>query len=71
MPWRFSPTVLYAQLTQEYPVATPVEWQTGGKCCIIPQLSDAEVKEKFPKGYETRELPSGQVYLRFTADPRT
>lgn len=59
------------QLTGNYPVATPVEWQTGGKCCIVPTLSEEEAKKQFPKGYETRELPSGKGYLRLTPDPRT
>lgn len=58
------------QLTENHPVATPVEWQAGGNCCILPELSERDIKEKFPKGHETRELPSGKAYLKITPDPR-
>lgn len=59
------------QLTEEFPVTTPVEWQTGGNCCILPDLSEQEIKNKFPKGHESRELPSGKGYLKITPDPRS
>ncbi|OEH79490.1 peroxiredoxin-6 [Cyclospora cayetanensis] len=58
------------QLTEEYPVATPVEWTAGGQCCVIPQLSEEEAKKKLPKGMQKKELPSGKGYLRLTPDPR-
>ncbi|KGF71903.1 peroxidase [Neosynechococcus sphagnicola sy1] len=53
------------QLTDHYSVATPVNWQDGGDCVIVPSLKDPEVlKEKFPKGY-TEVKP----YLRMTPQP--
>ncbi|XP_026190941.1 peroxiredoxin-6 [Cyclospora cayetanensis] len=58
------------QLTEEYPVATPVEWTAGEPCCVPPQLSEEEVKKRLPKGVRTKELPSGKTYIRYTPDPR-
>jgi alkyl hydroperoxide reductase subunit AhpC len=53
------------QLTDEYKVATPVNWQDGEDCVIVPSLKDpAELKEKFPKGY--KEI---KPYLRMTPQP--
>lgn len=53
------------QLTDNYSVATPVNWTDGGDCVIVPSLKDPEVlKEKFPKGY-TEVKP----YLRMTPQP--
>lgn len=53
------------QLTDNYQVATPVNWQDGGDCVIVPSLKDPEVlKEKFPKGYE-----EVKPYLRMTPQP--
>jgi alkyl hydroperoxide reductase subunit AhpC len=53
------------QLTDNYSVATPVNWQEGGDCVIVPSLKDPEVlKEKFPKGYS--EI---KPYLRMTPQP--
>ncbi len=53
------------QLTDNYSVATPVNWTDGGDCVIVPSLKDPEVlKEKFPKGYE--EI---KPYLRMTPQP--
>ncbi len=53
------------QLTDNYSVATPVNWQDGGDCVIVPSLKDPEVlKAKFPKGY-TEVKP----YLRMTPQP--
>ncbi|OEH77851.1 putative peroxidoxin 2 [Cyclospora cayetanensis] len=51
------------QLTEEYPVATPVEWTAGEPCCVPPQLSEEEVKKRLPKGVRTKELPSGKTYI--------
>ena len=50
------------QLTDQYKVATPVNWKKGEECIILPSVSDP--KALFPKGY--REL---RPYLRFTPDP--
>ena len=53
------------QLTDNYSVATPANWQEGDDCVIVPSLKDPEVlKEKFPKGYE--EI---KPYLRMTPQP--
>ncbi len=53
------------QLTDNYQVATPVNWKDGDDCVIVPSLKDPEVlKEKFPKGYT--EVKS---YLRITPQP--
>ncbi|MEM7768901.1 MAG: peroxiredoxin [Cyanobacteria bacterium P01_E01_bin.6] len=53
------------QLTDNYSVATPVNWKDGDDCVISPALKDPEVlKEKFPKGYT--EVKS---YLRMTPQP--
>lgn len=53
------------QLTDNYSVATPVNWQEGGECVIVPSLKDPEVlKEKFPKGYQ-----EVKPYLRMTPQP--
>ena len=53
------------QLTDNYSVATPVNWKDGEDCVIVPSLKDPEVlKEKFPKGY-TPVKP----YLRLTPQP--
>lgn len=53
------------QLTDNYKVATPANWQDGEDVVIIPSLKDeTELKERFPKGY-TAVKP----YLRFTPQP--
>lgn len=53
------------QLTDNYSVATPVNWKDGDECVIVPSLKDpAVLKEKFPKGY--REV---KPYLRMTPQP--
>lgn len=53
------------QLSDEYPVATPVNWRPGEDVIIAPSLKDPEVlKEKFPQGW--KEL---RPYLRVTPQP--
>jgi alkyl hydroperoxide reductase subunit AhpC len=53
------------QLTDDYSVATPANWQDGEDVVIVPSLKDPEVlKEKFPKGYEVVK-----PYLRMTPQP--
>lgn len=54
------------QLTADYSVATPVDWQNGGEVVIAPTVSDEDAREKFPKGFETRK-----PYLRVTPQPNT
>ena len=53
------------QLTDNYKVATPANWQDGEDVVIFPSIKDeAELKERFPKGY-TAVKP----YLRLTPQP--
>jgi thioredoxin-dependent peroxiredoxin len=53
------------QLTDNYSVATPVDWKDGQDCVIVPALKDpAIMKQKFPKGW--KEL---KPYLRMTPQP--
>jgi alkyl hydroperoxide reductase subunit AhpC len=53
------------QLTAQHSVATPVNWKDGEEVIIVPSLSDADAKAKFPKGWRA-EKP----YLRYVSDPR-
>ncbi|KAA6429143.1 MAG: peroxiredoxin 6 [Trebouxia sp. A1-2] len=57
------------QLTAKYSVATPVNWQHGDKVMVTPNLSDEQAKEKFSKGFEKKEVPSGKGYIRLTPQP--
>lgn len=53
------------QLTDNYKVATPVNWKPGGDVVISPSLTDEkELKERFPKGYKAL-----RPYLRMTPQP--
>jgi alkyl hydroperoxide reductase subunit AhpC len=53
------------QLTDNYSVATPVNWEDGDDCVISPSIKDPEIlKKKFPKGY--KEV---KPYLRMTPQP--
>ncbi len=53
------------QLTDDYSVATPVNWKDGGDCVIVPSIQDPEeIKAKFPKGYTALK-----PYLRMTPQP--
>ncbi len=52
------------QLTARHQVATPVNWQPGEDCIIVPSLSDEEAKVKFPGGWETKK-----PYLRLVRQP--
>ncbi|MEN8398474.1 peroxiredoxin, partial [Acinetobacter towneri] len=41
------------QLTDNYKVATPANWQDGEDVVIVPSIQDeAELKERFPSGYK-------------------
>eukprot|EP00300_Choanocystis_sp_HF-7_P030526 c39381_g1_i1.p1 GENE.c39381_g1_i1~~c39381_g1_i1.p1 ORF type:complete len:209 (+),score=13.09 c39381_g1_i1:63-689(+) len=40
------------QLTDNYKVATPVNWKQGGDCVIIPSISNDDAKKLFPKGWK-------------------
>jgi alkyl hydroperoxide reductase subunit AhpC len=53
------------QLTDNYKVATPVDWKDGDDVVIVPALQDpAELAERFPKGYRVIK-----PYLRLTPQP--
>ena len=39
------------QLTAKHQVATPVNWSQGEDVIIVPALSDAEAKKKYPDGW--------------------
>lgn len=54
------------QLTANYPVATPVDWQQGQDVIVVPSLSDEEAAQKFPKGFQTL-----RPYLRVTPQPES
>jgi 1-Cys peroxiredoxin 6 len=36
---------------------------------VIPSVKKEELATLFPAGVETKTLPSGKEYLRFTPDP--
>jgi alkyl hydroperoxide reductase subunit AhpC len=52
------------QLTAAHKVATPVNWNNGEDVIIVPAVSDAEAKDKYPKGWKTIK-----PYLRFVPQP--
>ena len=53
------------QLTDNYKVATPVNWKDGDDVVIIPAIQDpAELTRRFPKGFK-----AVRPYLRLTPQP--
>jgi alkyl hydroperoxide reductase subunit AhpC len=52
------------QLTDYHQVATPANWQDGDDCVVVPSISTAEAKQKFPKG-----VTEIKTYLRMTPQP--
>lgn len=52
------------QLTAAHKVATPVNWENGEDVIIVPAVSDAEAKEKYPEGWKTIK-----PYLRIIPQP--
>jgi alkyl hydroperoxide reductase subunit AhpC len=52
------------QLTDQYKVATPANWQQGGDVIIVPAVSDADAEKAFPKGFK-----KVKPYLRMTPQP--
>ena len=52
------------QLTADYQVATPANWQEGEDVIIVPAVSDEDAKTKFPKGFTALK-----PYLRTTPQP--
>src|SRR3978361_1285863 len=58
-------TIDSLQLTDNYKVATPVNWQHGDDVIIVTSVTDRkELEERFPKGW--KEL---RPYLRVTPQP--
>ena len=53
------------QLTAKHKVATPVNWKQGEDVIIVPAVSDAEAKEKYPEGWK-----SPKPYLRIVQQPK-
>jgi alkyl hydroperoxide reductase subunit AhpC len=52
------------QLTANYSVSTPANWNQGDDVIIAPAISNEDAKTKFPKGF--KEL---KPYLRLTPQP--
>lgn len=52
------------QLTADYSVATPANWESGEEVVIAPAISDEDADKKFPKGYK-----KVKSYLRMTPQP--
>jgi alkyl hydroperoxide reductase subunit AhpC len=53
------------QLTAKHKVATPVNWKDGDQVIILPAVSEAEAKEKYPQGWSAQK-----PYLRYVPQPR-
>ncbi len=54
------------QLTEEFKVATPVNWKPGDDVIIVPAVSDEEAREKFPGGWK-----APKPYMRIVPQPKT
>jgi alkyl hydroperoxide reductase subunit AhpC len=52
------------QLTAKHKVATPVNWKNGDDVIILPAVTDAEAKEKYPGGWK-----APKPYLRIVPQP--
>ncbi|MDJ0535976.1 MAG: peroxiredoxin [Xenococcaceae cyanobacterium MO_207.B15] len=52
------------QLTDQYSVATPVNWKQGQEVVVAPSIPTEEAKKKFPKG-----VTEIKPYLRMTPQP--
>ena len=52
------------QLTAKHKVATPVNWKPGNDVIIVPSVSDADAREKYPAGWK-----SPKPYLRIVKQP--
>jgi len=53
------------QLTAKHSVATPVNWRQGDDVIIVPSVSDADAKLKFPGGWK-----APKPYLRIVPQPK-
>ncbi len=52
------------QLTDNYSVATPVDWKDGEDVVVVPSIPTDEARQKFPKG-----VTEIKPYLRMTPQP--
>jgi alkyl hydroperoxide reductase subunit AhpC len=52
------------QLTDQYKVATPVNWKDGQDVIVVPAVSNDDADKLFPKGYKALK-----PYLRLTPQP--
>jgi len=52
------------QLTEQYSVATPADWNDGEDVIVVPAIKTEDIPAKFPKGY--KEI---KPYLRTTPQP--
>lgn len=52
------------QLTANYQVATPADWEDGQDCIVVPAVSTEDAVQKFPKGVNVIK-----PYLRTTPQP--
>lgn len=52
------------QLTANYAVATPADWQDGDDVIVLGRLSDDAARARFPKGFIAKK-----PYLRMTPQP--
>ena len=53
------------QLTARRQVATPANWRDGDDVIIVPAVSDAAAREKFPGGWR-----APKPYMRYVPQPR-
>jgi alkyl hydroperoxide reductase subunit AhpC len=53
------------QLTARHQVATPANWEHGQDVIIVPAVSDADAKVKFPAGWQ-----APKPYMRIVKQPR-
>ncbi|MEO0777281.1 MAG: peroxiredoxin, partial [Bacteroidota bacterium] len=52
------------QLTADYSVATPADWEQGQDVIVSPSIATEDIPERFPKGHEVIK-----PYLRTTPQP--
>jgi alkyl hydroperoxide reductase subunit AhpC len=52
------------QLTAKHKVATPVNWNQGEDCIIVPAVSNDDAKKMFPDGWDEQK-----PYLRVVKQP--
>jgi thioredoxin-dependent peroxiredoxin len=54
------------QLTAKHKVATPANWREGDNVIILPSVTEAEAKERYPGGWN-----APKPYLRYVPQPRS